>query len=1131
MFNNSSASQKIMAMFAVLFTAAASFMFTAISQINSTVISQAQEELAETTQMASDMARVLYKKSTGNFTESLNMYRQMLTDIHRSKSKGSYIAIINIYGDVVFHPELTGKNVLDLQDCNTKRFFIRDILDNVNSAPPGMTVSGWTEYAFFERARKDNPVADKMMHYRYMPELKWVVMALVTKGKVMNPYRSFRNRVIWGVVFLLAAGVLFVLIFALNHIHSGRELENIFNNSQVGLMLLRNGRVLARANQRLADILGYGHPDDMTGFSMRQLHISDVSYEHFGANYYDTLSHGEQIQVEYRFRRKDDTIIWCTLSGKAVDTSTPPDLNKGVLWVFDDITSRKTMERQVIDARRRAEKALEEARHANQAKSEFLANMSHEIRTPMNAVIGLAGLALRTDLTAKQKDYLVKIETAAQSLLGIINDILDFSKIEAGKLSMESVAFNPENILENLSDVMRSKLEETGVELVFSMDKDIPYLLLGDPLRLGQVLMNLGSNAAKFTKKGQIFVQVEREPVPEDTGNTDETAHTDETIKPSELLLKFCVEDTGIGMTPEQIDNLFESFSQADSSTTRKYGGTGLGLAISKRIVEMMGGRIGVESEYGKGSRFWFTARFGIAPGHSSINFIIPEDLAGKRALVVDDNIMSREILSRTLADFSFNVKTAASGKEALKLLESDPRYQLIIVDWKMPGMNGFELTQKIRKQVKFEESPNILMVTAFDHDDMLGKIKSAGIQALLTKPVNRSVLFDTIMDIFGRAHGPAKSDQKRLPEHMRGMDAVRGASILLAEDNEVNQQIAVEILEIAGFYTTVANNGRQAVEQIKACHSQNPFDLVLMDLQMPEMDGYEATRHIREQLGIKDLPIVALTAHAMTSEKEKCLEIGMNDYVTKPIDTRLLFKALMHWIKPGQRTYVKKEKDTLEDTKDDFFPKTLDGIDLAEGIERVGGNKAFYFGLLKELPQKYGSAVTQMRIALENDSFLSIQHTAHTIKGAAGNIGAKALADHAKRLETAARNAVNSGRPQKDFDRLMAGFEQELSKMLNSISAWAASQAPEGEVPLPSLEKKVDSARLQALFTTLEDHLNKGKTQASSVIKEIRTQAGLDTARQTLDQMAVLIDDFEFEAAQGLMHGVLTRLNIHIKE
>ncbi len=623
------------------------------------------------------------------------------------------------------------------------------------------------------------------------------------------------------------------------------------------------------------------------------------------------------------------------------------DFSHEVDFMGDFSAAFNSMTRQLKDAFEALEKSKEEtqaakeaAEDATRAKSEFLANMSHEIRTPMNAIMGMAHLALKTELTAKQYDYLKKVDISAKSLLGIINDILDFSKIEAGKLDMEAVDFQLEDTLDNISTLIGIKTQEKGLELLFKTDPSVPTALIGDPLRLGQILINLANNAVKFTDSGEIVVA------------TELVQKNDR-----QVTLKFSVRDSGIGMTGEQAAKLFQPFMQADSSTTRKYGGTGLGLTISKRLAEMMGGKIWVESRPGQGSTFSFTADFGLGKEKARQKFKPSQDLRGMKVLVVDDSAASRDILQEMLESFSFEVTRAASGQEGITELEKASQtrpFELVIMDWKMPGMDGIEASRRIKNHPGLSQIPAVVLATAYGREEVMQKAEAVGLEGFLLKPVSPSMLFDTIMQAFGQEIDATSRVAQRKGQGARVLENIQGARVLLVEDNEINQQVAREILEGAGLNVTVAKNGQEAVNAVKA----GSYDAVLMDVQMPVMDGYTAARKIREWESVSakadadmmetrniigknpeskidrsisvhspqsselppssiqhpassiqhPVPIIAMTAHAMTGDEDKSFKAGMNDHVTKPIDPDKLFAALQKWIKPAaERQAVQK--------------------------------------------------------------------------------------------------------------------------------------------------------------------------------------------------------------------------------
>ncbi len=523
--------------------------------------------------------------------------------------------------------------------------------------------------------------------------------------------------------------------------------------------------------------------------------------------------------------------------------------------------------------------ARDAAEESTRAKSEFLANMSHEIRTPMNAILGLIHLVMQTELTELQREYLQKTEGAAKTLLRIINDILDFSKIEAGKLEMEKEEFDLTEVLQQVVDLVSTRAHEKGLEFLLRVPPDTPAGLVGDQVRLAQVLSNLVSNAGIFTAHGLITASAETNTETDDSAN-----------------LQFQVEDTGIGLTSDQAANLFEAFKQAEASTTRRFGGTGLGLAISKSLVNLMGGQIWCQSAVGQGSIFGFTATFAL---HNSGKRYVSKrkDFRGLNALIIDDNVVALDILNDFLKTLGFSVVTASSGQEAINILtekdQASRHFDLVFIDWKMPDMDGIETSNRIHELIAPNKLPVIIMATAYNRDDVLGQAKESGISNVLTKPLSPSTLLNVLVDIFGRGL-PAKASKLKKAHEMAVVKEYAGAKILLAEDNEVNQLVASRILKNAGLEVDVANNGRQAVEMLQAGN----YDLVLMDIQMPEMDGITATKEIRKLPEYANLPIVAMTAHAMSGDRELSIQAGMNDHINKPINLQELFSTLAKWLR-----------------------------------------------------------------------------------------------------------------------------------------------------------------------------------------------------------------------------------------
>ena len=772
------------------------------------------------------------------------------------------------------------------------------------------------------------------------------------------------------------------------------KFRQYFEQPLTGMATLTADLYWLEVNQKLADMLGYPLGQ------LLQLRWVDLVHPDDRANaqtQIDRLLQGNHAseEVDRRMQCRDGRMLWTSQVLRAVyrdDGSV-----RYLVALINDISDRKRIEDEL-----RA--ASVEALAASRAKSDFLANMSHEIRTPMNGIIGLTHLALRTNLNAQQRDYLTKIQHSSQSLLGIVNDILDFSKIEAGKLEIETIDFSLDQTFANVVSLVGQRAAEKKIELVLRRPPTVPNMLIGDPLRLGQVLVNLVSNAVKFTEQGHVVIGVE--------------------LGSDGSFLQFYVEDTGIGIATEQLQRMFQAFRQGDSSTTRRYGGSGLGLVICKRLVEMMGGRISATSILGQGSTFSFTMPLEKSLLPSSIRAGHDELLSQMRALVADDNNVALLSIVETLRAFGLQTTGVADGFAALDevrhAIRAGQPYALVFVDWQMPGMDGFQLIRRLRQEYPGSRMV-FIMVTGHDRAEVFSELDEVRPEGFLLKPITPSLLFDVVMQAT-RAGGLSGT----IPEQseLRLRRGLQGLNILLVEDNAINQQIASELLRSGGARVTAAGNGVEALALLE----QQIFDLVLMDIQMPEMDGFQATQAIRSDPRFASLPIVAMTAHAMSGDRDKCLAVGMNDHISKPFNPEELFRMVEHWARSSGVPSV--VAPSLAPVIATGLPASLPGIDLAAALARVANNQQLLLHLLRLFAEEKRDALAQIELGMRGDRQL-IRPLVHRLKGSVGNLGMQAAFQACLTLERTLPGGSEASDPDNVFQELRSALDEVFSGLL----------------------------------------------------------------------------------------------------
>ncbi|MBF0152524.1 MAG: response regulator [Magnetococcales bacterium] len=766
---------------------------------------------------------------------------------------------------------------------------------------------------------------------------------------------------------------------------------------------------------------------------------------------------------------------------------------------------------QDITQRRQLLKSLEEtlqvAESASRAKSEFIANTSHEIRTPMNAIIGFTELALKTELSPRLADYLSKVQRASHTLMGLIDDILDFSKMEAGKLELDPVVFDPQDLIDRLAELFSMQTMEKGIELVFYAPVEIHRAFFGDEQRLEQILINLIRNAIKFTEGGTIAVRMTMR----DTGDNS-------------VELTCQVQDTGIGIDQDRLPHLFLPFVQADGSTTRRYGGTGLGLTICKRLVELMHGAIHAESTPGVGSTFSFHIPLEWRPPLHQDRVIMARRFHGMRVLAVDDNGATREMLRGILGSFGLEAVTVDSGEAALtEMLTAHAEHRpfpLVIMDWRLPGQNGIEITKKIWATQARMPPPSararVIMLTAFGDDETEQEALAAGIDAFIHKPVTRSQILEAIQKVFGEQTPKRNRQAKVLAEEVETSRRIGGARILLADDNDINQQVAREILERVGLYVDVANNGQEVLDLLE----RSTYEAVLLDIQMPVMDGLETARRMRADPRFRDLPVIAMTAHAMADDKRRCLEAGMNDHLAKPIRPERLYGLLSRLVGP-----ISVPQAIADDAETPVDLPEIPGLDSVDGLRRVGGNRTLYLSLLARFQEEQADLLDRITGALRESDLHTAAHLTHAIKGVAGNIGAIPLQQAARDLELAIKNRHN---PQAT----LTAFAAHLKPLLYALSHLADQdddQTPP-TLPMDALPSSVRE-RLAPLMQKLAQYLADYNFAAQDLLKGMREEFSTTPLGSGLGRMAAQLERYEFEKALETLVKMAVRLDINLGE